>query len=918
MPPENGAFLKRVALAAHQLRPGEIFVTKEGSNLATDTVLHPRISIQLRSAGRIIVKVGILSLVLAAAGAIAPVSAQAVAETYQLDIPRQQLDAALKDLAQQTGLQIARFSDTPGGSALVGPVSGNMPVTDALKTLLAPNKLTYKIVNDHTIAVVTLAAATTSTSIQPNSRPEGDAKQEEGKKSSSGGFRLAQANQGSNSSALPIGAQGDQSSRKPDEGKLTEIIVTAQKKTERLQDVPVPVTAISADTLLNQNLTRIQEYYTSVPGLNVVPADFRGDPILTIRGISTGGGGLVNPTVGVVIDDVPYGSSTGKGGGGAAIDLDPSDLSRVEVLRGPQGTLYGVSSIGGLLKYVTVDPSTAASSGQAQVGLSDVRGGELGYNARAAANIPLADTFAVRISGFFRQDPGYVDNVLSGQKDVNKVDVYGGHISALWQPMETFSLKLSAIFQEIKTDGSPNIDPSLGDLKQSAVVNTGWYNKKTQAYSAIAKAKLGTFDLTSLSGYSINQTNDAVDYSNVLGAFSKLIFGWPPTFVFTDNIKTSKFTQEFQLSTTLGSRFDWLLGAFYTHEKTAYLETDYSTDPVTGQLAGYWLTVDSYPTTYEEYAAFTDLTFHATDNFEVQFGGRESTNRQSYTELFVGVAAPIFFGHSSPLLQPLVHTKDNSFTYLVTPQFKMSDHMMIYARLASGYRAGGPNANAALYNLPLSFAPDTTRNYEIGVKGDVLNRALSFDASIYYIDWRNIQLQLTAPVTGANFYANGSRAKSQGVELSLESRPVDGLRVAAWVTYDDAKLTEPFPAGGVGSPTASSGDRLPGSSRYSGNVSLDEEFTLTERLRGFVGGSLSYVGDRKGIFMASPMRQDLPPYATTDLHAGVKQDSWTVNLFLINTFDRRGVLGGGLGTINPVHFNYIQPRTAGFSVMRVF
>src|SRR6202012_4446346 len=177
------------------------------------------------------------------------------------------------------------------------------------------------------------------------------------------------------------------------------------------QDVPVPVTAIRADKLISDNQVRLQDYFTSVPGLSYAPNNQ--NQYVTIRGITTGG--FSNPTVGVVIDDVPFGASNALGGGQVIPDFDPGDLARVEVLRGPQGTLYGASSMGGLLKFVTVDPSTDGVSGRVEAGVSDVsHGAELGYNVRGSINVPLSDTFAMRASAFTREDPGYVDNPVLG------------------------------------------------------------------------------------------------------------------------------------------------------------------------------------------------------------------------------------------------------------------------------------------------------------------------------------------------------------------------------------------------------------------------------------------------------------------------------------------------------------------------
>jgi iron complex outermembrane recepter protein len=240
--------------------------------------------------------------------------------------------------------------------------------------------------------------------------------------------------------------------------------------------------------------------------------------------------------------------------------------------------------------------------------------------------------------------------------------------------------------------------------------------------------------------------------------------------------------------------------------------------------------------------------------------------------------------------------------------------------LASGYRPGGPNSEAMAYGLPLTFGSDKTQNYEIGTKGDFIDHTFSFDASLYYISWKDIQLSLTNPY-GDEYIANGSEAKSQGAELSVESKPVTGLTIGAWVAWNDSELTKAFP------PTSAAygvpGNRLPYSSRFSGSVSLEQDFPLTSRLTGFVGGALSYVGDREGIFTspppAIPPRQVFPAYAKTDLRAGAKYESWTVNFFVNNVADKRAVLSGGIGNaINPAAFQYIQPRLVGLNVVKAF
>jgi outer membrane receptor protein involved in Fe transport len=545
-------------------------------------------------------------------------------------------------------------------------------------------------------------------------------------------------------------------------------------------------------------------------------------------------------------------------------------------------------------------------------------GEEEGYVFRAGVNAPLSDTFAIRASAFTRQDPGYIENVETGQRGINEADVYGGRLATLWRPTDSLSLKFSALYQNTKTDGSSAEDPGLGlaPWQQSVVRGVGEGRKEIQAYSLTLNAKFGTFDFTSLTGYSSNKASDSFDFSYYVGQFlSQPLFGVGGAPLFED-FRTNKFTQEIRLSTPITQSVDWLLGGFYTHEVSPNIQNIYAADPTTGVVRG-GLASFNFFVTYAEYAAFTDVTLHLTDQFDIQLGARESQIRQSYAEVDSGPYVPAAdgSGFTSPAVFPEVVTHANAFTYLVTPQFKISPDLMIYMRLASGYRPGGPNATASLFGLPESYEPDKTTNYEIGTKGDVLNHLLSFDASVYYIDWRNIQLSLTDPANGQTYYANGSRAKSQGLELSLESKPLNGLTLSAWGAWNDAVLTRALP------PTAAygaDGDRLPFATRFSGNLAAEERFPVTDKLEGFVGATLSYIGDRLGEFTAVPPRQYLPGYAKADLRAGGRYDSWTLNLFVNNVADRRGVLSGGLGSVFPFSFNYLPPRTAGILIAKTF
>jgi outer membrane receptor protein involved in Fe transport len=692
--------------------------------------------------------------------------------------------------------------------------------------------------------------------------------------------------------------------------QVGEIVVTAQKRSERLLDVPASVSAVTADTLLKSNAVRLQDYYSSVPGVNLA-IGLTGEPVVIIRGVTTGAG-AGNPTVGIVVDDVPFGSSTGYSAGGFAPDFDPSDLARIEVLRGPQGTLYGASSIGGLLKFVTVDPSTKSFFGRVQAGINTVRhGSDLGFGIRGSLNLPVSETFALRVSGFARKDPGYIDNPVLGRRDVNDVDTKGGLVAALWKPSDAFSIKLTALHQHIKADGSPQeyVEPGLGALEQDAPPDAGTLNKRITVLHATVTADLGGAELVSVTGYSRSRALSNFDFTAAFGALSEAQFGESGTVVLND-VKISKVSQELRLSGTAFDKLDWLVGGFYTKERTRYRQNIVALDSVTGAFAGEWLDA-FWPTTFRELAAFGDLTWHVTDAFNVQVGGRTSSNRQTYSEIDAGPYADLF-GLPSPIVTPRIVTKDSSFTYTVTPSLKLTPDLMVYAKLASGYRPGGPNPTYAPFNLPPSFKPDTTTNYEVGIKGTALGRALSFEAAFYYIDWKDIQLLAIDPISQANYYVNASGAKSQGVELSFDARPARGLKLSAWGSWNDAKLTDNLPPGGT--TIGSRGDRLPYSSRLSGNVSIDQTLTVANGWDLNIGGAVSYVGRRKGLFTSTPERQTLAAYTKVDLHAGFTNDRFDINFFVNNLTDSRGRIDGGLGNYTPTAFTLIQPRTIGVMV----
>jgi iron complex outermembrane receptor protein len=858
-------------------------------------------------------------LLLAALAVAGPIPAFAT-ETHQFDVPAEDAPSAIRDFASQAHVQILVAGENVKEKNL-HPVAGEFSTEEGLRLLLADSGLSPQYVGDRSIALVKASEA--------NSPSQGNAK--EGKKTSHD-FRVAQVDQGKSSNATSVGNQPSnfQDNSNNASTGISEIVVTAEKRSARLQDVPVPVTVIRADALTENNQPRLQDFYTSVPGLNMSPpAGGSGESNIAIRGITSGA--AASPTVAVTVDDVPFGFSTGFVGD-IIPDLDPADLAQIEVLRGPQGALYGASGLGGIIKYDTLDPSADGLSGRVQADVNTIHNGkEPGYGVRGSLNVPISSTLAVRASAFTREVAGYIDNPTLGINGINEERVSGGRLSALWLSSAAFSLKLNALFQNDKSNGADEVNlPTagfpqtlgLGDLQQNYIPGIGGYEKKLQAYSATLKGKIDSVDFTSVTGYNVTHALSSLDYSFALGSaaegFGAGVTGAP----FFDDDKIRAFTQEVRASLPIGQKIDWLLGAYFTHQVAEHNFFILGENPTTGALVGNLESASYAPgegLTYQEEALFTDLTVHFTDQFNVQIGGRESvmhngTDTNYLTGLFAG---------NTLVTVPGYNPKSSAFTYLFTPQYKITSDLMTYVRLASGYRPGGgtsatPGDTCVVYHYECQFGPDKTYNYEFGVKGSTPDHVLSFDTSVYYIDWKDVQIRAVNAASGRGYVINGSDAKSEGVEVSVETRPLTGMVISAWGAYNDAALTKDFPVGSAYYGVA--GNRLPFSTRFSGNLSINQDFVVTASATALVGATVSNQGDSIGNFGPSADRQVYPSFTKADLRAGLKYGgSWTANLYANNIADKRAVIGGG-GAYNfpPYGYVVIQPRTVGLMLQYTF
>jgi iron complex outermembrane recepter protein len=728
-----------------------------------------------------------------------------------------------------------------------------------------------------------------------------------------------------------------------------EVVVTAQKRKEAIQEIPASVTVVTGQLMEQQRATDFQDLVPLVPGLSLT-GDTPGVTRVTLRGINTGG---VASTVGVYFDDVPFGSSSGLAN--AAIvsgDFDTFDMARIEVLRGPQGTLYGASSVGGVIKYVPNAPSSERFEARLLASTEAVANGDPGYSVTGLVNVPLSDTFALRASGFYRFDSGFIDsignhpipsltnpavNIVDGtlvKNGLNSVDRFGGRIAALFKPSDRFTVDLATQLQDLNSDGSSTVDADPATLKPlNSDVQSRYLlepnDTKYRVYSGTIHWDLGPASIESITSYGTFDSDFKTDSTLAttltggppLASLVTYLFGndetRPLSAVLPQTTSTDKFSQELRLVSAKSKTFDWLLGGFYTNEDSAIKQKILAVEAATGVVAAGIptladLTLDS---TYKEIAGFANATWHATPRFDLSLGGRLSHNKQNASQVADG---PLVGGHTE---YEDVNSSETPFTYSVAPRFELKKNSSIYGRIATGFRPGGPNVlpPGTPADVPRTYNSDRLTSYEVGVKaGGGSADKFSLDLSAFYLDWKDIQLFLVVNNFGIN--GNGGTAVSKGFEFAASVFPTSGLTLSLNGAYTNGKLTEDTDpvVGGM------DGDPLPYVPKWSFGLNADYEWTVKGSSRAYVGGSLDYTGERTVAFSqraadGSILKAD--SFTTLNLRAGLYHGHWSVELYGKNLTNEMGVT-----TINAAGFlpngalglGLIRPRTIGVSIGTTF
>jgi iron complex outermembrane recepter protein len=693
---------------------------------------------------------------------------------------------------------------------------------------------------------------------------------------------------------------------------LQEVVVTAQKRTESLMDVPMALTALTGEDLTRDHATRFEDYVGQVPGLNLIESSQVTNQ-LVIRGITVGASSI-NSTVAVYVDETPWTSEGPFANPGLAPNLDTYDMQRIEVLRGPQGTLYGAIALGGLVKFVTNAPDPSQFAASVEAGGSSVSGGGAGYDFHGMINVPIAQELAFRLVAYDNYYPGYIDDPSRGVTNINGSHVTGGRAALLFAPTDQLSVRLTAIFQQTNVGDSNNVDlhpgslaPVYGNWQQRRLISSP-QQARNELYNATIDWDAGPVSLVSSTSYSRAPFGETQDASDTYGPFFS-----PYGVAVVVSEPVTNLTQEVRLSSPKDNGpLQWQVGGYYNHEFANEYEQLFLVDPATREvLYNNPLSLGTYhiEPTFTELAGFTNLDYFIVPTFDVAAGARYSSNRQTYSQVSDGLLSG-----TTDFVTP---SSDHSITYSGDARWHWTPQTMLYVRIATGYAPGGPNDSLPGSTLPQEYKSSRTRNYEVGLKTLLLDDRVSAEVSIFQIDWNDIQ---TESVVGALAgITNGGKAKSDGVEWNFGYVPLSGLKMNLSGAYTHARLLDALPSPSVGVP----GDLLPDVPEWSTNFGADYERGLFADYRGFVGASWRYSDTREAEFPSvGGGRQRMPSYNMIDLRAGIDKDRWGVTLYVKNVANAMVfsavsplTLAGGAGTQTATT---LPPRTVGIAVSAKF
>ncbi len=693
---------------------------------------------------------------------------------------------------------------------------------------------------------------------------------------------------------------------------LEEIVVTATRRSVNVQAVPFSIRAISGKTLQDKGVERYLDWARLVPGL-FTQDQGPGEKRFIIRGVQS-----VGPaTVGVYFDDaVITNSNLEDDGGGRNAEIRLYDIERIEVLRGPQGTLYGANSFSGTIRIITNKPDPRLYSGALLTNFSTTHSGDPTYKLNGHFNAPiLEDKFAVRGVGWYENEGGFIDNIRLSRDDINDEETYGGRIAARLFANEKLTVTASALIQRTELNGKQRFFPTIGDLQTDEYI-IDRYEDDVDLYqlSASYDAGYGTFEA------STNLLNRDVLYRIDSTPFL-LFFELPLFLALTINDQTDRrdiWSNEVRFVSDFNGPFQTVVGAFFQRE-----EKDFTSNVFSASSEG--LPLVSEPDVFgrvsayekDEYALFGELTYDVTERISVLAGLRffdfDLTSQSSSTVPFGGLQGP------APPPDPNRASSQSDLSAKFGLSYKINEEALVYALASEGFRSGGTNSTGfgTLVIIPEEFESDSIWNYEIGAKTSWLDEHLIVNVSAYYIDWTNMQTIQQEPIQGFQYIGNAGAAEVTGFELELFALLAPGLDLTLAAGYQDARLTEDQPAlgGEFEFPVGKNGDPIPSIPEFTGAVSLQYTVPIGRDLEGVIRGDLAHVGSSFSQFNDDGLFQNKQDaYTIFDLRFGVRGARWEGVLYANNVFDERAEMTIVENRITPLSVFTNRPRTVGIAL----
>lgn len=822
----------------------------------------------------------------AAALACAMAVAQAQEVRSRFDLPAQSLADSLRAVASQMHVNV--LFDPPLVAAFRAPaLRGELTAAQAFAFLLAGTGMQHEFIDERTVVIL----RTRSEGGRPAARSIAEDCERLRGESDMPRTCTSRKNGIIGFLASVFGASGapaQEPSPPADAGRLDEVVVTAQKREQALKDVPLAIQAFSGESLEREGIKSAADILAQVPSASFATYTPTGS-ILQLRGISQNA--AVDPSVAFYVDEVPFGLP----GAPTAPNVDALDLERIEVLRGPQGTLYGLGAMGGTVRVITADPNlTEGFAGRVSVDGSAMQGGDESYLGSLALNLPLVeDKLAARVSLSYRHDGGWVDDVGRGTKNVNSGDVFSVRGKLLYSPTDRLKIKLSVWRSETDTDWSNQAffkNTTDKTATGSASDPEAFLNTHFTIYSGFVSYDLGFATL-----------EDGLSYyeSEIPGRF---VIGTPPPpfglgLLTVDTVDDSDaITNELRLVSPGDRSLQWIAGIFYRDISREFFQVG-GFEFFPSFIPPSDAKIDSRSISY-----FGEVSYgFADDLVRILAGARYFEDRRDYKERVVGF--PPFD------LSP----KFTSFNPRVNVTVKPADGFLVYLNAAKGFRSGVINTTAQTLSAALDgifgiqvVEPDEIWTYEVGTKMSFLDRKLYLEAALYHSDWNDFQLQATSS-TGFTFNVNGGDARIRGIEGSISwFTPVNGLSAALNASYTDAEFEKVSSIVSAKSPLFVQGARLPTVPEWSGNVSVNYDAPLSSTgLNLVAGGMYTFRGGQidasglPGIF--TDARDEL------SLRAGVRNDRWELTAYMNNVTNNID----SVGSLTVTQWYSPLPRTTG-------